>query len=537
MDATPTYYFECFIGITGKYEVLYLQEINKPICDSNVALYIREVKAVEKPPAQIERERMLLPGIPFNRWYCLPAAIIIQICCGSVYAWSVFNKPIDELIYGEFRSISPTVFYIAIGTFGVATATMGPWEERHGPMKSCLLGSSLFLLGNLTTALALLLKQMWMVFLGSGFIVGFGLGIIYMSPVAALQKWFPDKRGLASGISVSGFGAGTIAISKASIPMTELVGLPLTFVIFGLSYFFFMGLAGLVLRTPPSNFYVGDFADIVIIAPKPLRPKQKDIASKSKAPTTNTIEISETFPDPPQLPNTSREIPLIEALTSSNFRLMYVMFLSNAIFGMVMFSNLSNIVTDIFLRSPETAATVVAVTGAFNTLGRIGFSILSDYIGRKNCYMVMLSFQLLSVSVFTLITITRTYWAFILSMWIVVACYGAGFGVIPAFLSDTFGATNVASCHGVILTAEATAAVCGGFAYTAIFNIALSFGYTQHDPFPYNLNVWWIIFVVAIGWTALFFVTPTIKDLHFMKSLKRCLCRVFAIRKSFKLSS
>jgi len=210
--------------------------------------------------------------------------------------------------------------------------------------------------------------------------------------------------------------------------------------------------------------------------------------------------------------STNSQITLIEALTSSDFRFMYVMFLANALFGLVLISRLSNMITEIFEQSADTASTVVAVNGAFNLGGRLIFSIVSDYIGRKNCYIIMLTTQLIIIGVFSIITTSKAYWTFLITMWILTACYGAGFGVIPAFLTDKFGPSNIGACHGVILTAWSFAGVAGGLIFSAVFK-----SYSENEAIgsahPYNVNVWWIFAVVVVGWVALMFVKPTERDL------------------------
>jgi len=439
----------------------------------------------------------------------MPAAIVIQFCCGSIYAWSVFNKPIDTLIYGEVVNMAPITFIIAIGFLGFSAAVMGPWLERRGPTAACLLGTILFFAGNLLTALALYVQQIWLVFVGYGVIAGYGVGLCYISPVSVLQKWFPDRRGLASGIAVCGFGAGSIAAAKIQIRLIDALGLPLTFVVLGSIYFALMTISSIVLRTPPPNFSIV------------LEPKGSNSVEGSDA--VATVEAV-------------KAISLIEALRSKDFRLMYLMFLANLIFGLVLISRLSNMVTDIFERSTEEAATVVSINGGFNLGGRLFFSIASDYVGRKTCYLVMLTTQLIILGVFTAITVTKTYWAFLLTMWVLTACYGAGFSVIPAFLSDTFGPGNIGPCHGVILTAWSIAGVVGGLTFTAVFNWIIGSGYSTKDAYPYNLNVWWILGFVFIGWVALLFVTPTLKDNIFNVGLKTLVSRMFCRSRENKQS-
>ncbi|CAL8074950.1 unnamed protein product [Orchesella dallaii] len=449
-------------------------------------------KARLKSPEQISRERDLIPKVlPYNRYQALPSAVLIQFCCGSLYAWSVFNKPIDTLL--STNNMAPITFYIAVGNFGFSAAVMGPWLERRGPMVACLLGTFLFFLGNLVTALALFVQQIWLVFIGYGIISGFGLGLCYISPVSALQKWFPDKRGLASGFAVCGFGAGSIVIAKVQIPLIEAVGLPLTFVVLGSIYLVLMTLCALVLRTPPPNFTVNE-------------PPASTIPNQA---TETKVELGNGSGDP--IVSSTPQFTLIEALTSNDFRFMYLMFLANALFGLVLISRLSNMIVDIFQQTPDAAATVVAINGAFNLGGRLCFSIVSDYIGRKNCYVIMLTSQLIILATFSVIITSKTYWAFLMTMWILTACYGAGFGVIPAFLTDKFGPMNIGACHGVILTAWSFAGVVGGLIFSAVFKKS-SDGLPASDPHPYIVNVWWILGVVVLGWIALMFVKPTKRD-------------------------
>ncbi|ODN02114.1 putative MFS-type transporter YhjX [Orchesella cincta] len=468
-----------------------------------------------KTPEQISRESWLLPGvISFNRWYCMPAAFIIQFCCGSLYSWSVFNKPIDTLIYGSIVNMAPITFYIAVGLLGLSAAIMGPWLEREGPKTASILGGFLFCSGNLITALALYLKQMWLIYLGYGVVAGYGIGICYISPVSALQKWFPDHRGLASGIAVSGFGAGAIVSAKLEVALIQHTGLPSTFLIMGLGYFVFIFVSGLVLRTPLPGFSPASSLN--------------DLGSDSENPQVEMVKVAEDDDCAKKInkhdnSDEKKEWTLLEALVSTDFRLMYVMFFSNILFGLVAISRLSNMITDIFEKSAEHASTVVAINGGFNLSGRIFFSLLSDYIGRKNAYVVMLTCQLIILASFYFITTggSTTYWLFLMCMWIIASCYGGGFGSIPAFLTDKFGQYNIGACHGVILTAWSFAGIVGGIVFTTVFKAA-SQDRPIEDPFPYNVNVWWMLGIVVVGWSALFFVKPTERDRRVYKMIRKC---------------
>lgn len=165
----------------------------------------------------------------------------------------------------------------------------------------------------------------------------------------------------------------------------------------------------------------------------------------------------------------------------------------------------------IFGRTAAEASMVVSINGGFNLFGRLFFSVLSDFIGRKVCYLIMLTMQLVIIGCFSTITEANAYWTFVCVIWLLTACYGGGFGVIPAFLTDMFGPSNIGACHGVILTAWSIAGVGGGLVFTAIFDSMLARGYPQSSPHPYNVNVWWIFAIVLLGWISFQFLNTDLR--------------------------
>ncbi|XP_037025361.1 uncharacterized MFS-type transporter YhjX-like [Bradysia coprophila] len=429
---------------------------------------------------QYEREKNLFANVKFNPWFLMPAAVLVQFCCGSVYAWSVFNAPIDEAITGDAKaSQAPVTFYINIGVLGFASAFMGPWIERSGPKKALIVASSFFFLGNLISALAIYVKLMWLLYVGYGVVGGFGVGISYVTPVSALQKWFPHRRGLAAGFGVCGFGGGSIVIGKVILPLISSVGLPLTFIVLGSFYFASMMFTAFLFRVPPPGYSV--FAD-------------------------NT-EKTEQSPAQPEI-----KLTAAESIKSFDYVLLYVMLFANILFGLVVISRLSNMITQLFLKDPDEAATMVSVNGALNLFGRLFFSTLSDKIGRRACFIIMLTMQTIIVATFSLYTEDKIYWAFLLCMFSLTMCYGGGFGVIPAFLADMFGSHNVGICFGLILTAWSIGGVGGGLAFTAIYNSQISSGWTTEDAHPYIINTYWILAFIVVGLVSAIFVRTTLKD-------------------------
>lgn len=285
----------------------------------------------------------------------------------------------------------------------------------------------------------------------------------------------------------------------------------MTFAIMGMGYFLCIFISGLILRTPPPDFSPNDTSSTTYCDEKMAVVEEMRV-----------IPMSSRIDSPPNLEANRpecKEWTLLEALSSADFGLMYVMFFSNILFGLVAISRLSNMVTDVFGKSPEFASTVVAINGGFNLFGRLFFSLLSDYIGRKNVYFLMLTSQLIILIGFYFITTTRTFWVFLIVMWVIASCYGGGFGSIPAFLTEKFGTQNVGTCHGIILTGWSAAGLFGGIVFTTVFKMA-SYHRPISDPFPYNVNVWWMLGIVAIGWGALFFIQPTERDTKIQNVIK-----------------
>ncbi|KAL1918465.1 uncharacterized protein VTP21DRAFT_3125 [Calcarisporiella thermophila] len=472
---------------------------------------------------QLEKEKYILGFLPFNRWLMMPAAVLFQLICGSLYAWSVFNKPIDQAIFG-----TPTVSALVscryqhkpekeptpplaekyshltlLNDIGLSAAIAGPWLERKGPRVGALTGSILFMSGNMLAGLGVYLKLIGLVYFGYGVVGGIGLGICYISPVSPLQKWFPDHRGLASGLAVCGFGAGSIALAKVPLPLQAAVGLPLTFVILGAVYFGVMLACSAVFRVPPPNYTVNGL----------------DVRGQSVSSTALPLtRSSEKFELESQVTTVVSEptinMTLIESIFSRDYRFMYVMFFGNSVCDTLQNCNRcrSNIITDIFGMTPDTAATIVSINGGFNLAGRLFFSTLSDYTGRKACFIIMLATQVVILGSLTTVMQAQAYWVHNIMIWVLTACYGAGFGIIPAFLTDMFGPSNIGALHGIILTAWASAGVGGGLIFTAIFNSLVASGLSVKSVEVYSPNLWWIFGVTLIGFLFVLLIRTGIRD-------------------------
>ncbi|KAF8931137.1 oxalate/formate antiporter [Dissophora ornata] len=479
-----------------------------------------------RSPETIEKEKNLIFNIPFNRWTMFPSAFLFQAICGSLYAWSVFNDPIDGYIYGMVtnpatgKSAPPAhnaaiTFYIAVGCFGLSAAINGPWLERNGPKLAAILGSTVFFIGNMIGAIGIYARIMGLLYFGYGVLGGAGLGLCYISPVSALQKWFPDRRGLAAGFAVCGFGAGSIVLAKVPQPLIASVGLPLTFVVLGCCYFVAMLACAMVFRVPPPGFQINGMdmyrnkvpvADLTVAYAGAGPANEKQEVEERNLEANATDRAAQDFKDP------GVNMVLSTAIFSSEYRIMYIMFFGNSIAGLVVLSRLANIVKDIFGKDEATSATIVAINGGFNLAGRLFFSTVSDRLGRKNSFFFMLLSQVVILAALPAIMERQVYWAFLLVIWCLTACYGGGFGCIPAFLCDMFGPTNIGALHGIILTAWSLAGVGGGLLFTGIYNHLLETGHTTKDPWVYAANLQWILAVTCVGFVFLLFIGTNVHD-------------------------
>ncbi|KAJ3113840.1 hypothetical protein HK098_007562, partial [Nowakowskiella sp. JEL0407] len=435
--------------------------------------------------AQLEREQWLIPGvIRFNRYFLMPAAVAIQLCVGSLYAWSGYNLPIEAAIYGlnlnkgtpVDRNIASVTFYIAVAVFGCAAAILGPWLERNGPFKGTLLGASLFFAGSLITALAIYVKQIWLVYIGYGVVAGMGLGVGYISPVSPLQKFFPEMRGVAAGLAVCGFGGGSIIAPFTQLALigntytkdlNTVVGVPLTFVILGACYFTVMVLAGLVLRMPPPGYQVRGITIDTIAGAENIshdREGSTQTLSEKKEGEYQEVPVEDAKP----LPKDPFSLSLPKSLGSKEFILMYAMFFGSQMAGLLMISKIQSIVINQLGTDALTAAYYNSGLSICNLLGRLLLPTISDFIGRKPIFILSLLVQAILVGFLPTAIHDKSFPGVITCAFVIGLFYGGGFGMIPAFLADQFGSKNVGATHGVILTSWSLTGVAGALIFNSV---------------------------------------------------------------------
>jgi MFS family permease len=414
---------------------------------------------------------------PFNRWFIPIGAVAVHICIGSVYAWSTFNRPIAALFPDSPKWFSPPyiTFSTALVLLGLSAAFGGPWVERVGPRVTATAAAVFFGSGLLIGGVGLAMRQNVLVFLGMGIIGGIGCGLGYIAPVSTLVKWFPDRRGMATGMAIMGFGGGASIAAPLNQFMMDRIGIAKTVLILGGVYFVVMMIGARILRRPPAGW-------------KPA----------GWTPSTKVHAMI-----------TDKSVSRNQAIQTVQFYLLWAILLINVTAGIGILAQASPMAQDMFSKTPQEAAFLVLLISLFNAGGRFLWASGSDYIGRRNTYTI---FFIVQLALFLLIPsfASAGQWAFFeTSLFIVFTMYGGGFATIPAFLADIFGPENVGAIHGSVLTAWSVAAVAGPFIITYLSDrakAALAPGASRIHIYDMPLRV--LAAALAVGFVLTLFVRP-----------------------------
>jgi MFS family permease len=376
------------------------------------------------------------PSSVSSRWLIPLGAVLVHICIGSVYAWSNFNRPIDALFPGAPAWLhTPYIdFTPALVLLGLSAAFGGPWVERRGPRVAATAAAIFFGAGLLIGGLGLAIKQPVVVFLGMGIVAGIGCGLGYIAPVSTLVKWFPDRRGMATGMAIMGFGGGAAVASKLDVSFVAQFGVANTVFIFGAAYLVVMLIGAGILHRPPEGW-----------KPEGWTP-----------PTTVKKMI------------TDRSISRNDAIGTVQFYLLWAILFINVTAGIGILSQTSPMVQDMFRKTAAEAGTIVFIISLFNAGGRFFWASCSDFIGRRNTYTLFFVVQFVLFFSIPGMAARGDWTMFLASLFIVFTMYGGGFATIPAFLADIFGPENVGAIHGAVLTAWSAAAVAGPFIITSL---------------------------------------------------------------------
>ncbi|HER4819101.1 TPA: OFA family MFS transporter [Streptococcus pyogenes NGAS008] len=357
-----------------------------------------------------------------KRYIIATAGILLHLMLGSTYAWSVYRNPILQETGWDQAPVA-FAFSLAIFCLGLSAAFMGNLVEQYGPRLTGTVSAILYASGNMLTGLAIDRKEIWLLYIGYGVIGGLGLGAGYITPISTIIKWFPDKRGMATGFAIMGFGFASLLTSPIAQWLIETEGLVATFYLLGLIYLIVMLFASQLIIKPTA-------AEIAILDKKRLQ---------------NNSYLIEGM--------TAKE-----ALKTKSFYCLWVILFINITCGLGLISVVAPMAQDLTGMSPEMSAIVVGAMGIFNGFGRLVWASLSDYIGRR--VTVILLFLVSIIMTISLI-FAHSSLIFMISIATLMTCYGAGFSLIPPYLSDLFGAKELATLHGYILTAWGIAALTG----------------------------------------------------------------------------
>lgn len=364
---------------------------------------------------------------PKNRWLIALSAVGIHISIGSVYAWSVFTNPLQQQMGWGLKQISLT-FSLAILFLGLSAAFLGHFVEKFGPRAAGTLSALFFGTGIAGAGLAIQLESLLLLYLFYGMIAGIGLGVGYITPVSTLVKWFPDRRGLATGLAIMGFGFASLISSPIMNKLIELYGISNTFYILGATYFVIIFCSAQYLA-PPKEGWVPKGMEVII--------------KKSGA-----MKIKEDL----------RQLTANEAVKTRQFWALWVMLFINITCGIAILSVASPMAQELVGISASGAAVMVGIMGLFNGSGRIVWATISDYIGRPNVYTLFFAFQIVAFFMLPNITVGIL---FSIIVYMIMTCYGGGFASIPAYIGDLFGTKQLGAIHGYILTAWAAAGLVG----------------------------------------------------------------------------
>ena len=356
-----------------------------------------------------------------NRWGIAVAGIFLQMALGAVYAWSVFRVPLAKRFGWSISEVTLT-FTISIFVLGVAAFFGGLWLNRKGPRIVALTGGFLYGAGVFLASFSD--HKLWWLYLTYGVIGGIGVGFSYIVPVAVLVKWFPDRRGLITGIAVGGFGAGALITAPVATRLIQNVGVLSTFAYLGVAYLFVTVVSGYFMQNPPEGW-------------KP-----------ESWPPTGTQATQRS----------TRDYTLGDALRTWQWWALWLLLFLNTSAGISIISQESPLFQELGRVSAVAAASMVGVASIGNALGRVFWAWASDSITRRATFAVMFLAQ---VVLFWALPSINSPGLLTIIAFVVLMCYGGGFGTMPAFVADYFGSKNVGPIYGLMLTAWGFASAFG----------------------------------------------------------------------------
>jgi MFS family permease len=434
------------------------------------------------------------PG--FSRWMVPPAALAVHLCIGQAYAFSVFNAPLTKLI-GITKSAPGDwslttlgwIFSLAIVFLGLSAAFAGKWLEKVGPRRTMFTAACCFGGGFLVSALGVYLHQIVLLYLGYGVIGGIGLGLGYVSPVSTLIRWFPDRRGMATGMAIMGFGGGAMIAAPGSVALMNYfktatsVGVAETFVVLGVLYFISMTIGALAIRVPAADWKPAGWTP----------------------PTTANKMI------------TKNHVHIDQALKTPQFYLLWLVLFLNVTAGIGVLGQASVMIQESFKSTitAGAAAGFVGLLSLFNMGGRFVWASASDWIGRKNTYFIFFALGAVLYFLVPQFAQSGSIALFVLAYGIILSMYGGGFATIPAYLADMFGTAFVGGVHGRLLTAWAAAGIAGPVVVNYVRAYQVAHGVTGADAYTMTLHI--MASLLVVGFVCNLLVTR-VHEKHHMKT-------------------
>jgi len=413
----------------------------------------------------------------FNRWLIPVAAVMVHICIGSVYAWSTFNRPIRAEFSSSPWWFSPpyTTFTTALVLLGLSAAFMGPWVERRGPRIAATAAAIFFSFGLLIGGIGMAIHHSVLVWIGMGLIGGIGCGLGYISPVSTLVKWFPDRRGMATGFAIMGFGGGAFLAGYLNPYLMARVSVSKTLMLLGVAYFIIMMIGARIIRRPPQGW----------------RPTHWHGPAREN-PMISTRSVSRNY-----------------ALGTVQFYLIWGILFINVTAGIGILAQASPMFQDLFRKTALEAGLFVSLISVFNACGRIFWASLSDFIGRRMTYLTFFAVQFFLFLLIPKMAADGKLVLFEAAAFTVFTMYGGGFATVPAFLADIFGEENVGAIHGSLLTAWSAAAVVGPVIITQLSErakAALGPGESRVHIYDQPLRV--LAYLLVVGFILTLLVRP-----------------------------
>ncbi len=450
----------------------------------------RTAESAASSASLLSKDR-IVAGPGFNRWLVPPAALAIHLSIGMAYGFSVFWLPLSRALGAgaadNWKISTLTItFTLAIVFLGSSAAVFGHWAEREGPRKTGFVAACCWGGGFLVGAAGVYLHQIWLLWIGLGVIGGCGLGLGYISPVSTLIKWFPDRRGMATGLAIMGFGGGARigtpladALMKRFAASSGGVGVWQTFVVFGVLYFIAMTAGAFGYRVPAPGWQPAGWT------PPPDDHVTADTGS----------------------------VPVDIAWKTPQFWLMWSVLCLNVTAGIAVLAIASPMIQEIFKGrvTASAAAGFTSLLSLFNIGGRIFWASLSDRIGRKTTYSVFFALGMLLYAAAPTAGAGGSLALFIVIFCVILTMYGGGFATVPAYIADEFGVGHVSAIHGRILTAWSAAGIVGPLLVAYIREFQLGRGVAASNA--YTLTMYILVALLGAGLVCNLAIRHVAKDL------------------------